>query len=391
MRTKAKSTRPREYFLFISIMIAVLAFAIMTLGAAHGAAHVDRQPISDTTVPEWPTRDAANVARVFDPFPPATESLTDTVQAVVDAYEEAAGNPLVQSLGPMEIANHWTNVRLPIVMAERVTATPTMPPTLTPTEPPTLTPTTPPSPTPTTPPSPTPTRTREPEPAIPADIAVVIWPSPSIRVARNGTLGYEVRVKNYGAGTANGVQVRLPYRTNQLSVIDSQLRPGDWVSEVSSDRVAINFGRFAPGEYRTGTIIFRAINSLPDNAVIDTRASFSWSDDGVGGSGWSNWAPVLGGGQNDSAPWVWLSVNPVGGYPGTVHRFYTDRFIPGEGIRVWLNTPNGVQGVDLRPVADSMGRVTVDFRNTGLVRGAHSLVLNGARSNLTAIATFYVW
>ena len=67
------------------------------------------------------------------------------------------------------------------------------------------------------------------------------------------------------------------------------------------------------------------------------------------------------------------------------------RFIPGEGIYTWLNTPDGVKGLELRGVADQLGRVWLDFPSTGLRPGTYQIVAYGARSNLTGVATFYIW
>lgn len=56
--------------------------------------------------------------------------------------------------------------------------------------------------------NPTPSPTPRPGPAPkPADIAVTLWPAPSIRVARGGALAYEIRVKNYGDGDAEAIRV----------------------------------------------------------------------------------------------------------------------------------------------------------------------------------------
>ena len=105
----------------------------------------------------------------------------------------------------------------------------------------------------------------------------------------------------------------------------------------------------------------------------------------------SNWAPVVTGAGNESAPWVPLLVDPIGAYAGTTHHFYTDRFIPSEGIYTWLNTPYGVEPLELRGTADLLGRVWLDFSSMGLRPGTYQLVSYGARSNLTGVATFYVW
>jgi hypothetical protein len=240
------------------------------------------------------------------------------------------------------------------------------------------------------PPAPTPTPT--PRPSKRADMTLTIWPSPSIIVARGATLAYELRVRNCGEGPAHGARVTLPYTWEQLTPIDSRFSDtGDWVSEVADDYVDVNFGPFAAGEARTGTIVFRVSNWLPDRTVISMRATYEWSDNRNGGGWRSNWAPVLIGGGNESAPWVWLAVDPLGGFPGTTHHFFTDRFIPSEQIYTWLNTPDGVKPLSLRGEADLMGRVWIDVESSGLRPGSYQLVLYGGRSRLTAVATFIVW
>jgi hypothetical protein len=287
--------------------------------------------------------------------------MTETVLAVLHSYNQELARSGVAAAGPVEIAVQWTQIHLPIVR----NATATQPPRPAPTAVPL---------------------------GDPADMANTIWPAPSIRVVPGMTLEYEIRAKNYGLGGANADRVTLPYTKSQMIVETARFsKQGDWVSELTDGHVTATFNDVAPGELRKATIVFRVNRNLPNGAVISTRATTSWSDDRDGSSWRSNWAPILAGQTNDSAPWVWLAVEPLGGYSGANHRFFSDRFIPGEGVVSWLNTPNGVRALDLRGIADEFGRVTLDFQSSGLTPGAHSLVVYGARSNLIAIATFYVW
>lgn len=227
-----------------------------------------------------------------------------------------------------------------------------------------------------------------------ADVAVTIWPAPSIRVARRGTLAYEIRLANYGNGEAASIRVNLPYNQNQFTLVNARFKSGsgDWVSSTKNNQITITFGRLKKGERRTGTIYLQVKDNLPNDTVISMRAKFDWSDGRSGGKGSSNWAPVLVGSSNDTSAnqWVWLSVDPVRGRVGTTHRFFTDRFIPNEGIITWLNTPNGVKPLDLRATADSDGRVWLNFSSSGRTPGTYQLVVYGARSNLTAVGTFIV-
>ena len=346
------------------LLIAILVLAALVFPAtvaprqADDAAHASASAQQAT-----PALVATHTAEEADepplnPFPPqGTETMTETVRLMLAAYAQQQNG--VAAGGPVAVPTSWSVIYLPSIRFTRSSA-----------------------------PAPTPI----PRLAKPADLAVTIWPRPSIIVMRGGELAYELRVKNYGHGGATSALVRLPYTRQQLVAIDSLFSdPHDWVSEVADDHLDVTFGPVAADEYRTAIIIFRVKGDLPDKTVISMRASYSWSDRRSGGAWTSNWAPVLIGAGNESAPWVWMVGDPIGGWPGTTHRFFTDRYIPGEGIYTWLNTPDGVRALDLRGVADSMGRVWLDFQSTGLRPGTYQLVLYGARSNLTGVTTFYVW
>jgi hypothetical protein len=299
---------------------------------------------------------------VLNPFPlPITQAMTDTVQAILAAYTSSDEHSRSAQAAAMVVPNSGRLIYLPAIKAAPA-ALPT--------------------------PAPIPT----PHQAKPADLAVTIWPSPSIIVIPGQMLTYELRVKNYGKGEARGAVVTLPYTSQQLTVIDSRLTdPHDWVSEVAADHVDVTFGPVSSDEHRTAAIVFRVKENLAYRTIMSMRASYSWNDHRSGGAWRSNWAPVVAGAGNESAPWVPLLVDPVAGVAGTTHHFYTDRFIPSEGIYTWLNTPHGVEPLELRGVADSLGRVWLDFSSRGLRPGTYQLVAYGARSDLTGVATFYVW
>lgn len=360
---------PRRWWLVFGLA-ALMIIGLTMLGSGISgptAAAQDADPTPEMT----PT---AEVDPTSDPFP-ASATMTDTMQAALDAYLLEQSERRIAGTGPIQVEGGWISLYAPIIGKGQVVLPPT--PTRT-----------------TVPPTPTPRRpTPTPKPVVdPADMANTLWPAPSIRVVPGMTLEYEIRAKNYGKGDANVNRVTLPFNKNQLTVETARFsKAGDWVSESTDDHVTVNFNAVAPGESRKATIVFRVNRNLADGAVISMRATTNWSDDRTGGSWRSNWAPILVGRTNDTAQWVWLTVDPLGGYAGTSHRFFSDRFIPGEGVVTWLNTPSGARALDLKGIADSSGRVTLDFRSTNLTAGTYSLVVYGARSNLTAIATFYVW
>ena len=225
-----------------------------------------------------------------------------------------------------------------------------------------------------------------------ANVTAVVWPSPSIRVARDGTLAYEIRLYNDGEGSARSTRVTMPYDRTMLTPIGSRLDQGagDWVSELRPDAVVVTFGELGAKKMRTGWVYFRVASYLADNTVLSMRPTFQWSDARGTTSRTSNWAPVLVGGGNDNADWVWVTADRLSGPAGTTFTFFSDRFIPGEGVHLWLNTPTGVAPLDRREIADLFGRVWVDFSSAGLAPGSYQIVLYGARSQLTGVQTFIV-
>jgi hypothetical protein len=361
MKSSDKSIIAEGLGLFALLLILVLLFSALYESMVAGAAGrpaaqlPTAQPLLDTAQPLKP-----------NPFP-STETMTETISGVLAAYNQRhiqAGD----STGPVPVQLTDMQVFIPSVTRPQLTPAPGPEPT----------------------PTPSPTPRPEPPPP-PADIAVTIWPAPSIRVARDGTLAYEIKVKNYGDGDAEVIHVRLPYDKRQLNVTGSKLNgAGDWVSELEDDHVTVTFGRLRADRSRTATIFFRINRVLPDNTVLSMRAAYTWSDERRDDHGSSNWAPVLVGGGNDSAPWVWVRVDPFAGAAGTTHHFFSDRFIPGEGIVTWLNTPDGVKPLDLHGITDPMGRIWLDFKSTGLRPASYQIVLYGARSNLTGVASFNV-
>ncbi|NNJ13749.1 hypothetical protein EKD04_025830 [Chloroflexales bacterium ZM16-3] len=228
-----------------------------------------------------------------------------------------------------------------------------------------------------------------PTPVPPADISVTIRPDPSIRVARSSQLSYEIRVRNYGEGSAGSVVVDLPITSSQIDLINFAATPGDFVSADEPERVEVTFGGFAPDERRDATLLFSVSDALLDDAVIDVRASFRW-DGPQGGAGQSNRAPVLVGGFNNDARYVFLAITPTNGPPGTRFEAFTDRFIPDEPLTAWLNTPDGIEPIERTLHADAFGRIRIDLDSVGRAPTTYELVIYGQRSKLVAVSEFTV-
>jgi hypothetical protein len=249
------------------------------------------------------------------------------------------------------------------------------------------------TPTPVTPTPVTPTpETPTPEPEDPADVVVTLWPKPSILVARGAIIEYEFRVKNVGPGTATGTKVIFPYNSSQMTLRYTSLdsKAGDWLSDPRADRFTVNFGRLDSGKSRSGKVFLQVSGNVALNTILNVRANYTWSDRADGGGQRANWTPVIVGNGPSDSPYIWVQVAPDRGVAGTWHNFYTDRFLPGEGVTTWLNTPQGVRALSLRGTANGDGVVSLNYASTGLARGTYQMVLYGQRSGLTGVATFIV-
>jgi hypothetical protein len=332
--------------------LVILAFALALLSPRRAPViQADERGLDPT-----PTGDGA-----YQPNPfPITETMTDTVQLVLSQYLAPQPN-VPQALAAQEFTplGNVSAVYLPMIQRQG----------------------------PATPPTP------RPQPRERADIAVTTWPEPSIYVMRGGRLVYDLRITNYDSGSAEHTRVTLPYDRRQMRPIGSRLEgaKGDWVSRVTDRAIEVTFGEIAGKAGRSGQLVFEVATTLGNDTVLDMRPTYEWSDDqGDRGPYATNWAPVLVGNGPATAPWVWTQVTPTSGAPGTTHTFLSNRFAPDEGIVTWLNTPSGVRALDLRGVADRQGVITLSFSSAGLSPGSYQLVLYGARSKLTGVATFIV-
>ncbi len=342
--------KPHKLLVILTVSLVLLLH--IAVGQAR-LTHADAS-LSDPT----PTLDEASQP---DPFP-STPAMTDTVRLVLDQY---LGRQLIAppSSGDQEVTPlaGAAPVYVPLIRSASTTSQPT----------------------------PTP----RPRPTTHADIAVTIWPEPSIHVMRGGRLTYELRITNHDRGDARGVRVSLPYDRRQMRPIASRLdsAKGDWVSRVTDREVEVTFGPVDGNAGRTGLIAFEVASTPGKGTILDIRPIYTWWDDNEDeGPYRTNWPPVIVGDGPATAPWVATEVTPTEGLAGTKHTFLSNRFAPGEGIITWLNTPSGVRALDLRGVVDSQGAVGLTFSSAGLSPGNYQLVLYGARSRLTGVASFTV-
>ncbi|HEU4321514.1 MAG TPA: hypothetical protein VFS21_00060 [Roseiflexaceae bacterium] len=352
-----RTLRPRRPTL--GALMALLVALWLASPALVGPARA--QETTPTATPATDAPQDTPPADLLNPFP-ASPTMTDTVQLVLDQYLEAQ-NPAPAAPETQATAG---KIYLPLVIREGMIVEPPLPGQ--PGEP-------------TRPPS-------------KADIAVTIWPAPSILAPRGSRITYELRVRNYAdKGDAERIEVTIPYNRSQMRPVASTLdrTKGDWVSSVTDREVVVTFGPLDRQSSRTGKLVFEVGGTLANGTILDVRPSYTWVDErGVIGPQPSNWAPVVIANGPSNGAWVWTQVTPASGPAGTTHTFLSNRFIPGEGVVTWLNTPRGVQPLDLKGVADNQGSISLAFASTGLTPGTYQLVLYGMRSQLTGVATFTV-
>lgn len=220
------------------------------------------------------------------------------------------------------------------------------------------------------------------------DVIVTLRPDPGIYVTPGSVLTYEIRAAKMSRGTAYRIRISLPYDPGQLTLLGSSFTDDrDWVRTRTSGEVEVFLGSTGPTRLRVARLTFRVNEQLPENTVIAVRAAYSWEG---GDNARSNWAPVLVGSDAVHDPHVWVGVTPGSAPRGALMRFYSDRFVPGEAIALWLNTPDGVQPISRRIEADSEGVVRYDLQTGGLRPGAYSLVLSGISSGLVGVGGFVV-
>jgi hypothetical protein len=241
--------------------------------------------------------------------------------------------------------------------------------------------------------------TPTPPPAPQPTLDVVLRASPYSQVERDSTLRYELRVRNSGRGNARGLAVRFSFDA-RLILQDARLdrSRGDWVSGVEAtnrvtSRVVVTFGAVRAGEARSGTLILRVDGRrIANGDSLGARATFPCSDNQAEECrsntllhevGRQNSPPV----QNDQ---IRLTVAPDRGPPGTLHRFSSERYLPGERVVTWLNTPGGVRALDLTATADRLGRIAFELPSSGFAVGDYGFVAYGIISDITGVGPFRV-
>jgi hypothetical protein len=230
-------------------------------------------------------------------------------------------------------------------------------------------------------------------------VYAVLKANPGIMVARGGVLRYIVQVENVGEDDAAFTRVRFSYDDDHITLSGSEFAAPDkdWVTDVESrditrEQVLVTFGDLNPGETRTATLLFEVNNNLEDNTVINSFASFNWTDgSGDRSTDMSNSVPVLVGGGDIHTEFAWLGAEPDTVPQGNTLIFFSNRYLPEEPVVFWLNLPDGTQAdVDGRERVNDNGVFEFAYDTGDLPPGTYQMVAFGLRSELVGFATFTV-
>lgn len=229
--------------------------------------------------------------------------------------------------------------------------------------------------------------------AEPAKVSIVIQAEPSLQVTPGGMVVYTISAKNTGEGYASLVRTWIDYDPALLTIIDTTFeRDGDWVSKVAPGYIRLDFNGVGSDKSYAATIHARVAENVPLGTVINMWAGYEWKDaQRYAQENSSNAAPVLVGAEPLTSAWVWMTVEPFRGEQGTTFSFHSDRFVPGESIKVWLTTLGRIERKSsMDSKADGHGRFWIHYPASDLSFGYHQIIVQGERSDLVAGTLFLV-
>jgi hypothetical protein len=207
-------------------------------------------------------------------------------------------------------------------------------------------------------------------------------------VSPGETLRYKFTVENWTDMELIETEIKLPYNTDILTPSGSQLNDeDDWISDISDGQVTITFGNIEEDDSRSASIEFEVNPNTPDSTELKVEAEYTWYSMNRSGSGTTDELEVLILNPNVQPQ---ATITPEAGPPGTVYQITANRFWPYENVVTWLNTPTGVQELELHGQADNPGTIQLTFDSTGLTPGNYSLVLHGMDSGHERVVGFTV-
>lgn len=228
-----------------------------------------------------------------------------------------------------------------------------------------------------------------------ARVSVIIRPAPSIQVVAGSLISYRVRARNDGEGDASHVEIRLNYDPSHITIEGVEFeRENGWVPRNEAGNLYVEFPGVGSGKSRACVVRARVAATLPNETVIHLWAEYNYleEDGDLAKQNRGSAAPVLVGDVPLTSRWTWMAVEPLSGKAGTTFRFFSNRFVPGERIKSYLISRDGIHRKrSLDSQANGEGHFWIHFEETGaLAPGTYQLSVIGERSELVAGSVFVV-
>jgi uncharacterized repeat protein (TIGR01451 family) len=224
-------------------------------------------------------------------------------------------------------------------------------------------------------------------------MSIIIRAEPSIQVQPGGIITYTITAKNTGGRAASMTRAWIDYDPSMLTIVETTFaRSSDWVSKADPGYIRFDFGLIGNDKSYSATMQGQVAADVPIGTVIPMWAGYEWVDEGrLAQKNMSNAAPVLVGNTPLTSPWVWMAGEPFEGEQGTTFSFHSDRFVPGERIKVWLQFwVNVERKQSLDSKADGQGRFWIHLPAAEMLPGRYQLIVQGERSGLMAGKVFVV-
>jgi hypothetical protein len=203
------------------------------------------------------------------------------------------------------------------------------------------------------------------------------------------TMELIIELENWTDLELSRVDVKIPYNTQILTPSGSRFEDDDdWVRDIDDGEIVVSFEDIDDDEGRWAVIELDVNPDTPDNTKIDYKADYYWyAENGQDDMDTTEDFEVLvrNPGIEPNA-----TITPQAGPAGTVYQIQANRFQPNETVVTWLNTPSGVESLDLSGLVGNPGTIQLQFDSSGLAPGDYSIVLHGMQSEREYVLPFTV-
>lgn len=215
-------------------------------------------------------------------------------------------------------------------------------------------------------------------PVHPAQLVVSQRARPVTAASSDTTVNLDITVTNQGRGTARNATAVVPFRREDVTLLDARFgQPTAWVRAVEAERAIIDFGALNRGDIITATLRFAVVRQDISDSPL-APISVQWVDGADGGEVQSNRLP----GSNVT--------NDLSSFPLNADRDDTQGVVtvsslyavPLEPVGFWYDAANG-RSVPLGTVAaDRQGYVRIDIPPGTFPSGTYTIVAQGLWSGL---------